>query len=40
MKNYEKAEIFAQLTLESLKDPKNGVDQQSEEVFVILISVV
>jgi hypothetical protein len=27
-----KAEIFAQVTLDSLKDPKNGLDQQSEEM--------
>eukprot|EP00596_Hydrurales_sp_CCMP1899_P006824 CAMPEP_0119035792 /NCGR_PEP_ID=MMETSP1177-20130426/3018_1 /TAXON_ID=2985 /ORGANISM="Ochromonas sp, Strain CCMP1899" /LENGTH=395 /DNA_ID=CAMNT_0006994563 /DNA_START=262 /DNA_END=1449 /DNA_ORIENTATION=+ len=26
------AETFAQMTLDSLKDPKNGLDQQSEEV--------
>jgi tetratricopeptide (TPR) repeat protein len=28
----EQAEIFAQMTLDSLKDKKNGLDQQSEEV--------
>jgi hypothetical protein len=28
----EPAETFAQMTLDSLKDPKNGLDQQSEEV--------
>jgi hypothetical protein len=27
-----KAELFAQMTLDSLKDPKNGLDQQSEAV--------
>jgi tetratricopeptide (TPR) repeat protein len=30
--DYEHAETFAQLTLESLKDPGNGLDQQSEAV--------
>lgn len=34
VKDYEKAEIFAQMTLDSLKDPANGVDQLSEEVAV------
>jgi tetratricopeptide (TPR) repeat protein len=29
---FEHAETFAQLTLESLKDPGNGLDQQSEAV--------
>jgi tetratricopeptide (TPR) repeat protein len=28
----EKAETFAEFTLASLKDPKNGLDQQSEEL--------
>jgi hypothetical protein len=28
----ETAETFAQMTLDSLRDPKNGLDQQSEEV--------
>jgi tetratricopeptide (TPR) repeat protein len=28
----DKAELFAQMTLDSLKDPKNGLDQQSEAV--------
>jgi hypothetical protein len=27
-----KAELFAQMTLDSLKDPSNGLDQQSEAV--------
>jgi tetratricopeptide (TPR) repeat protein len=31
-KDFEHAETFAQLTLESLKDPGNGLDQQSEAV--------
>jgi tetratricopeptide (TPR) repeat protein len=30
--DFEHAETFAQLTLESLKDPGNGLDQQSEAV--------
>jgi tetratricopeptide (TPR) repeat protein len=30
--DFEKARIFAQMTLDSLKDPGNGLDQQSEEV--------
>jgi len=30
--DFEHAETFAQLTLESLKDPANGLDQQSEAV--------
>jgi tetratricopeptide (TPR) repeat protein len=30
--DFEHAEMFAQLTLESLKDPGNGLDQQSEAV--------
>jgi hypothetical protein len=30
--DFEHAETFAQLTLESLKDPRNGLDQQSEAV--------
>jgi hypothetical protein len=32
MVDLEKAETFAQLTLDSLKDTKNGLDQQSEAV--------
>jgi tetratricopeptide (TPR) repeat protein len=32
MEDFEHAETFAQLTLESLKDPGNGLDQQSEAV--------
>jgi tetratricopeptide (TPR) repeat protein len=32
MGDFEHAETFAQLTLESLKDPGNGLDQQSEAV--------
>jgi tetratricopeptide (TPR) repeat protein len=31
-RDFEHAETFAQLTLESLKDPGNGLDQQSEAV--------
>jgi tetratricopeptide (TPR) repeat protein len=31
-RNFEHAETFAQLTLESLKDPGNGLDQESEAV--------
>jgi tetratricopeptide (TPR) repeat protein len=27
----DKAELYAQMTLDSLKDPRNGLDQQSEE---------
>jgi hypothetical protein len=30
--DFDKAELFAQMTLDSLKDPKNGLDQQSEAV--------
>jgi hypothetical protein len=30
--DFDHAELFAQLTLESLKDPGNGLDQQSEAV--------
>jgi hypothetical protein len=30
--DFDHAETFAQLTLESLKDPGNGLDQQSEAV--------
>jgi hypothetical protein len=30
--NFDQAETFAQMTLDSLKDPGNGLDQQSEEV--------
>jgi tetratricopeptide (TPR) repeat protein len=30
--DYDKAEIFAQMTLDSLKDPANGVNQRSEAV--------
>ena len=30
--DYENAETFAQMTLDSLKDPGNGLDQQSEAV--------
>jgi hypothetical protein len=38
-----KVELFAQMTLDSLKDPKNGLDQQSEAVakdFYDLASVI
>jgi hypothetical protein len=28
--DFDHAEIFAQMTLDSLKDPGNGLDQQSE----------
>jgi len=30
--DFQNAELFAQMTLDSLKDPKNGLDQQSEAV--------
>jgi hypothetical protein len=30
--DFDNAELFAQMTLDSLKDPKNGFDQQSEAV--------
>jgi tetratricopeptide (TPR) repeat protein len=30
--DFDRAETFAQMTLDSLKDPGNGLDQQSEEV--------
>jgi tetratricopeptide (TPR) repeat protein len=30
--DFDKAETFAQMTLDSLKDPGNGLDQQSEAV--------
>jgi hypothetical protein len=30
--DFYNAELFAQMTLDSLKDPKNGLDQQSEAV--------
>jgi tetratricopeptide (TPR) repeat protein len=30
--DFDKAELFAQMTLDSLKDSKNGLDQQSEAV--------
>jgi hypothetical protein len=32
MGDFDQAETFAQMTLDSLKDPGNGLDQQSEEV--------
>jgi hypothetical protein len=30
MSDFDHAEIFSQMTLDSLKDPGNGLDQQSE----------
>jgi hypothetical protein len=30
--DFDRAETFAQMTLDSLKDPGNGLDQQSEAV--------
>jgi hypothetical protein len=33
-RDFEQAETFAQLTLDSLKDPANGLDQQSESVAI------